>query len=88
MTGRQCFVWGCLGAIAPEVLRFFKIASNGTALPQLNWTFYAMLLIAYIVIAGFVTVAFKQDSEWKGLWVGASLPALIATLVQVAPIPK
>lgn len=88
MRGREAFGWGCIGSVAPEVLRFFKLASGGQPLPSLNWTVYAGFLLLYILLAGVVAVAFKPDSPWKGLWVGASLPALIATLVQTAPVPK
>jgi len=85
MAGRECFRWGFPGALAPEILRFFKIVSAGNKLPSLDWTVYLLLLLACVVMAGAVSVAFKPDSPWKALWVGASLPALIATLVQTAP---
>jgi hypothetical protein len=85
MTGLQSFSWGCFGALTPEVLRFFKLISNGESLPNINWPLYVFFLLFYVLMAGVVSVAFKPDSEWKGLWVGASLPALIATLVQAAP---
>jgi hypothetical protein len=40
-------------------------------------------------LAGAVSVAWKPDNELKAIWVGASLPAIIATLVQTAPgFPK
>jgi hypothetical protein len=86
MNGRECFKWGCVGAVAPEVLRFFKIVSEGKSLPSLNWIEYFLLLLLYVVMAGAISVAFKPDSPWKGLWVGASLPALVATLVQTSPV--
>jgi hypothetical protein len=85
MNTRGAFAWGCLGAVAPEILRFFKIVSNGQNLPDMHWPVYSLLLVFYVLLAGFVSIAFKPDSAWKGLWVGASLPALIATLVQTAP---
>jgi len=66
----------------------FKLVSVGSPLPSLNWYLYSVLLLAYILLAGAVSVAFRPDSEWKALWVGASLPALIAVLVQASPLPK
>lgn len=68
-------------------MRIFKLVSVGSALPPLNWLLYLPFLLVYIVMAGAVSVAFKPDSEWKALWVGASLPALIAALVQASPLP-
>ena len=85
MTSREAFLWGSVGGVAPEVLRWFKIASTGTPPPQLNWLFYAIILAVYTLLAGAVSVAFNPDSPWKGLWVGASLPAIIAVLVQAGP---
>jgi hypothetical protein len=89
MNVRGSFAWGCLGALAPEILRFFKLISSAQELPHLEWSLYAPLLVLYVALAGAVAIAFKPDSAWKGLWVGASLPALIATLIQTAPsLPK
>lgn len=89
MTRWQAFAWGSIGAVLPEVLRFFKLAAAGTPLPDLNWVLYGGLLVMYVLLAGFVSIAWKPENEFKGLWVGASLPAIVATLVQTAPgIPK
>jgi hypothetical protein len=85
MTPRNSFLWGCVGGVAPEVLRWFKIASTGAQYPQLNWAFYSVFFVLYVLLAGAVAVAFNPDGPWKALWVGASLPAIIAVLVQAAP---
>ena len=85
MKSRESFLWGAVGGAAPEVLRWFKIASTGAQPPHLDWIFYGVFLFFYIVVAGAVAVAFNPDSPWKGLWVGASLPAIIAVLVQAGP---
>jgi hypothetical protein len=66
----------------------FKPVSVGSSLPALNWYLYLPFLLGYILMAGAFSVAFKPDTEWKALWVGASLPALIATLVQASPLPR
>ena len=85
MKARDSFLWGCLGGLAPEVLRWFKVVSAGNPLPHLDWVLYAVFLSLYVVVAGSVAVAFNPDSPWKGLWVGASLPAIISMLVQAGP---
>jgi len=85
MKRRDSFVWGCIGGLAPEVLRWFRLVSAGGQLPHLNWVLYGVLLYLYVMAAGAVAVAFKPDNEWKGLWVGASLPAIISVLVQAGP---
>jgi hypothetical protein len=89
MKARESFFWGFVGGLAPEVLRWFKIVSIGAPLPPIRWELYAMALSAYVLLAGLVTVAFNPDSRWKALWVGASLPAIIAVLTQAGPaVPK
>jgi hypothetical protein len=89
MKARETFLWGCIGGLAPEVLRRFKVVSSGAPLPSLNWILYSMFLCVYVLLAGAVTIAFNPDSQWKGLWVGASLPAIVAVLTQASPtMPK
>jgi hypothetical protein len=85
MKPQHAFFWGCIGGVAPEVLRWFKIASIGSPPPHLDWVFYSIFLFFYTLIAGAVAVAFNPDGPWKALWVGASLPAIIAVLVQAGP---
>ena len=81
--------WGVLGSVAPEVLRFFKLLQSGQPLPNLQWIIYTLFLLVYMCLAAAVSVAWKPDNELKAIWVGASLPALVAALVQTAPgIPK
>ena len=85
MNKTTCFWWGFVGAVLPEVLRFFKIISAGQTLPNLNWLLYAGILVVYCICAGLLAIAWKAEAEWKAVWVGASLPALVATLIQSAP---
>jgi hypothetical protein len=87
VTRRECFLWGAFGGLLPEVVRFFKIVQSGTSLPDLNWTLYALFLLLFVSCAGVFSVAWKPESEYKAIWVGASLPALVATLVQAVPKP-
>jgi hypothetical protein len=86
MSRRAAFAWGMVGSILPEVLRFFKLVSAGQSLPNIRWDLYGALLIVYVLSAGALSIAWKPESEFKALWVGASLPAIVATIVQVAPV--
>jgi hypothetical protein len=74
-----------VGALLPEALRFFKIVSSGQPLPQIHWLLYIGFLCVYCFLAGLLSIAWKPEAEFKALWVGASLPAIVATLVQAAP---
>jgi len=85
----QLFWYGCFGAVLPELLRFFKLVSAGQPLPNLNWPLYMILLLLFVLAAGAFTVAWKAENAFKAIWVGASFPTLVTTLIQVAPnLPK
>jgi len=85
MTKTSCFAWGCFGSILPEIVRFFLIVAHGQSLPSLNWLLYGGLLLIYVACAGLFSVAWKPENEFKAVWVGAPLPALVATLVNAVP---
>jgi len=36
--------------------------------------------------AGIMSVAWRPDSEYKAIWVGASFPAIVQTLISTAPV--
>jgi len=85
MKNSQLFWWGCFGAVLPELLRFFRLVAAGQPLPNLNWPLYGGLFVLFVIAAGPFTVAWKPESPFKAVWVGASFPTLVATLIQVAP---
>jgi len=85
MSGKQCFWWGVFGAILPEIVKFFKLAAIGNSLPPLNWVVYAVFLLLFAGAAGLFSVAWRPESPYKAIWIGASLPLLVSTLVQAVP---
>jgi hypothetical protein len=85
MTKMACFWWGAFGSILPEILRFFKIASAGNSFPSLHWPLYLAFLVLFVCACGTFSIAWKPESEFKAIWVGASAPVLIATLLQTSP---
>ena len=89
MKETHLFWWGCFGAVLPELLRFFKLVAAGQPLPHLNWPLYLFLVLLFIVAAGFFTFAWKAETAFKAIWVGASFPTIVTTLIQIAPaLPK
>jgi hypothetical protein len=89
MTRQTCFWWGAFGSLLPEILRFFKLAASGSPLPQLNWAIYISFLILFVVSSGIFSIAWRPENEFKAIWVGSSVPVLVATLLQTAPVlPK
>jgi hypothetical protein len=85
MSKKSSFGWGFFGSVLPEVVRFFILIAHGQTLPSLNWPLYSGLLLLYAVCGGLFAAGWKPENEFKAIWVGASLPALVAALVTVAP---
>jgi hypothetical protein len=85
MTKSASFWWGCFGAVLPQAVRFFLLVANGHPLPTLNWFLYGLLLLPYVLSAGLFSVGWKPENEFKAIWVGASLPALVSAIVNAAP---
>ncbi len=81
----QLFLWGCLGAALPELLRFFHLAAAGQPLPALNWLLYSVVFAFFVLAAGAFTLAWEADSPFKAIWVGASCPTIITALITTAP---
>lgn len=80
------FIWGCVGACAPEVLRLFRIATSHTnRRVTKNIKFYLVIVPIFVALGGLFAVAWGDDNPWKCLWVGASLPVIISGLAIQAP---
>ena len=82
------FIWGALGAVAPEALRWFRIATGKTRQRVTkNIPFYIFATIFWIAIGGAFAVAWGEENPYKCIWVGASLPVIISGLAAQAPLP-
>jgi hypothetical protein len=84
LSDRQSFMWGCLGAILPEVLRLYTIATHQQNYPHFSWP-YIIISIIFMLSAGGLTVAWKPENSFKAIWIGISFPTLVSTLAKVAP---
>jgi hypothetical protein len=76
---KATFRWGCLGALLPPLLSLYKNLEAGRIVPHL-WLYYPVLLV-WILASGACAIAWRPDSEWKAIWVGASVPALAAYMI-------
>ena len=93
MTDRECFLWGLLGAVLPEVLRLYQSAvaavQNGAtdAMPGHLPLPYRYFLYSgvFMIFTGPFTVAWTPENRFKAVWVGISFPILVTKLAQVAP---
>jgi hypothetical protein len=49
-------------------------------MPPIYWNLYLPFFVAYVLCGGGLAMGWKPENELKAIWVGASFPALLATL--------
>lgn len=88
ISSRSAFWYGVLGSALPELIRWGKLigyvsgsAPGKVTIPPSGWLIYFCYAVIYSVAAGMITRAWKPDTEWKAVWVGASFPALMMNLI-------
>lgn len=80
------FLWGAVGACAPEAFRIHRIATGKTkervtrSIPV-----YIVATIIWAGVGGVFAVAWGDNHPLKCLWVGVSLPAIISGLATQFP---
>jgi hypothetical protein len=85
MTNSERFWWGLFGSVLPEFLRFVKLVFEGNSLPHLNWALYGCFSLGLAIFGGLFSIAWEPESRLKAIWVGASFPTLVGTLIQTPP---
>jgi hypothetical protein len=78
--------YGSVGAIAPELIRWTKIALHpaATDLPT-YWPLYVSVFAAFIVANGVFAASWRDHSPIKCIYLGATFPAFITSVASVAP---
>jgi hypothetical protein len=76
------FGFGALGAIAPEVARLYKLATDKE---QFTWSwFYVIISLIFAAIGGVIAVILPAMNFLSAIYAGAAWPALITTGKQIA----
>jgi len=77
------FLFGALGAIAPEVIRLYKARTKGIRIS--NWVFYSSITIAFIGTAGVLANVLGARSTYGSFYVGLTWPTLVSTMLSKKP---
>jgi hypothetical protein len=92
ISSRSAFWYGVLGSLIPELIRWGKLIGyvnsptpEKITAPPFGWLVYFVCAVIYSLAAGMMTRAWKLDTEWKAVWVGASFPALMMKLIATPP---
>ena len=82
---------GMAGALANEILRLYLVGtgqSPGHLIPSVWWQ-YLLVTIAYLVLAGVVTILWDDPNPIKCFAIGVGLPRIIQSIAQTGvQIPK
>jgi len=71
------FALGCIGALAPEIVRFYKLRHKPPKSFFSLWYFLATAV--YAALGGVVAVALPAVTLWGALYAGITTPVLIST---------
>ena len=74
------FLLGSVGALAPEILRLYKIVTGTSSgnLPQFGPS-YILISLLFIGLGGVMAVVWGENNAFKCVWVGLSLPVIISS---------
>ena len=77
-------MFGGLGAILPEILRLYTIATHEQNYPKFQWPYF-LISVLFMMSGGGLSMAWKPESEFKAIWIGISFPTLVSTLANTGP---
>ncbi|MFQ5758590.1 MAG: hypothetical protein ACE5IF_02805, partial [Candidatus Bathyarchaeia archaeon] len=72
------FIFGCVGAAAPEVLRIYKKRDKGIEI--INLRFYLFTSLLFVALGGIVANILPTSTPWGAFYVGVSLPTIVSTV--------
>ena len=75
------FLWGVLGGVAPEALRFWKLRDEPITPPRSYWPISAIM---FVVSGGLAQALVPSGSAMSAVYIGVATPFLIGTLTSTA----
>lgn len=74
------FLIGCIGALAPEILRLYSLRNNPD---RFKWSwFFIGISILFASLGGLVALLLPATTYWGAFYVGISTPVLINTALK------
>ncbi|MFG6094040.1 hypothetical protein SPB21_02260 [Leptothoe sp. ISB3NOV94-8A] len=73
------FLIGCIGALAPEIIRLYKLRSS----PIVRWSWdYLLVSIPFVLLGGFIAYILEPTSNYAAFYTGVSTPFIVTTLAK------
>ena len=80
------FFWGALGAVAPEIVRVYRITTSASQgkLPVFGRQYF-LISIVFAVMSGFIVLASGKTGPLECVWIGVSVPSVISHVLRRTP---
>ncbi|MEM9215431.1 MAG: hypothetical protein AAGD25_13930 [Cyanobacteria bacterium P01_F01_bin.150] len=73
------FLIGCIGALAPEIIRLYKLRTS----PAVRWSWdYLLVSIPFVLLGGFMAYILEPTSNYAAFYTGVSTPFIVSTLAK------
>lgn len=78
----KIFAAGCVGAIAPEIVRLYRLRHrvHTAEISRLSVRRYLIISCLFVALGGLVAVFLEANSLHAAFYMGVSLPALISAI--------
>lgn len=78
---------GAMGAICPEIVRWYRLITSGAELPEIApWYLYVSISVAFVAVAAGFTTLWDESNKVKCFYLGLSFPTFVSFMV--AQVPK
>jgi uncharacterized membrane protein YfcA len=75
----KLFTAGCVGALAPELVRFYRLR-HSELLRIRHVRRYVIVSVLFVALGGAVAVLLEASSLHAAFYMGISLPAIVSTV--------
>ena len=73
------FILGCVGALAPEIIRFYNLRHT----TDFSWSwFYVIISLLFMPLGGVIAWILPATSYWGAFYIGVSTPVVITTIMK------
>ncbi len=73
------FLIGCIGALAPEIVRLYKLRSS----PVVRWSWgYLLVSAPFVLLGGFMAYILEPATSYAAFYTGVSTPFVVTTLAK------
>ena len=81
----EMFFWGTFGAALPTIVDRYQRFSSGQPSPYAFGFDAVIIVVAFVIASGLFTVAWEPGTKFQAVWIGLSVPNLVAALLKAAP---